>query len=311
MRQALLNSLGALVALGFSSAVHAQVTIDNGIVGDGFWEVAVQSAGDSNYGRIDPVGPDGPSDVIYALAAYYDNGADGYDGSLQNGTINPATLTNPGEVTSSGTFPGPNGTINWTAVATIEPNSPLYTVNYQFTSDQPFGATRIINYFDEDVYGAGSDIVVVIGTPGQNDFQLLTVDANVDVGVALAADYSGAINMTWAGWAIAYCCGAPSAYSVAGEIGLPATTDPRFPNNDVYGNADVTTNFAWDFNPSATTASMTIALGGSPDATPTPPPAAPAPPVVPVDVPVNNPVALALLLLLMAVGGIVAVRRYG
>lgn len=310
--QKILSFIGALMVFSFSISVHAQVTINNGITGDGAWEVVVEDAGDSREGTIDPAGPEGPTDVIFRLQAQFDIGLDGQDGNLADVTTSPAALTNPGEVTSEGTFAGPNGTINWVAVSTIEPDSPLYTVQYQFSSAQPFGATRIITYFDEDVLGPGGDIVVVIGTPGQPDFQLLTVDSGADVGVALAADYAGANNMTWAGWAIDFCCGSPSTYSIPGDIFLPATTDPRFPDNDVYGPADVTTNFAWDFDPDATTASMTIGLGGSPDAMP-PPPVVPPPPPLDIDmkpIPVNSNFALAMLLLLVGALGLGALRKY-
>ena len=313
VREFLLRIAVAGVFLGLSAAVQADVPIDNGISGDGYWEVTVRDAADSSSGIIDPTGPLGPSDVIFSLTAYYDNGANGQDGTLRGGTTTPASLTNPGEVTSAGSFPGPNGTINWTAVATIAPGSPIYQVVYQFSSAQPFGNTRIINYFDEDVLGAGGDVLVVIGTPGQSDFQLLTIDGSEDVGVSFAGDYDGAVNMTWAGWAAEAYPGVPSVFSVSGEISeISATTDARFPSNPVYGPADITAHFAWDFDPTATTASMTFSLGGSPDATP--PPIEPPPPrpvaAPPAAIPVNNPVALAFLILLIGTVGGLIVRRH-
>lgn len=311
-REKMMRLAAGLLSLMLAGTLQAQVVIDNGIAGDGFWQVASDDAGDSTEGLIDPTGPLPPSDVIFRFSAYYDVGADGQDGLLQDGTTSPATLTNPGEVSSAGTFPGPNGTINWTAVATILPGSPLYTVRLEFSSNQPFGVTRIINYFDEDVLGAGSDVLVVIGTPGDSDFQLLTIDSNEDVGVAMAADYFGATNMTWAGWAAEAYPGVPSVFSVEGEINeLSATTDPRFPSSPVYGPADITAHLAWDFDPTATSASMTVALGGSPDGTAPPIEPPPPPPVRGqlVPVPVDNALALALLGLLMVAVGMVALRR--
>jgi len=265
----------------FGAHAGAQVTINNGITGDGFWEVVSEDAGDSRTGRIDPVGALGPTDVIFRLETEYSSVTG--SGNLSDNTTTPATLTGSGEVTSSGTFLGANGTINWSATAAIAPGSALYTVRFDFDSSSPFGDTRIVNYFDQDVLGSGGDIVVVNGTPGQNDFQLLTVDSGADVGVALAADYNGTANMTWAGWAAMSCCGAPSTFSISGESDLTTFTDPRFPANDAYGPADVTTSFAWDFNPSATTASMTMSIGASPDGAPPPPPiSGPSAPPTPV-----------------------------
>lgn len=294
--------------LGFGSAsVFAQIDIDNGISGDGFWQVSSDDAGSSSNGVIDPTGPDGPTDVIYYFSPYYDNGLDGPDGELLDNVTTPVMSVNSNTVTSSGTFPGPNGSISWTATASIAPGSPLYNVQYQFSSASAFGNTRIITYFDEDVAGAGNDVVVVFGTPGADDFQLLTVDANVNVGVSLAGAYSSAVNMTYAGWAIDDCCTVPSVFSIPGELGtLTPYNDPRYPANDVYGPPqDVTTSMAFDFNPLATSASFTVALGGSPDATPPPPPIEPPPPppAATTPIPVMPYWALmATMLLLMVIG---------
>jgi hypothetical protein len=303
--------VAALILL-FSAGANAQVDIDNGIVGDGFWGVTVNNAGDSRNGVIDPVGVQGPTDVIYDLIGYYDNGANGVDGQLADAITTPAFLSTPGQVTSAGSFPGPNGTINWTAISTITPGSPLYTVQYQFSSSSAFGATRIVTYFDEDVLGAGNDVVIVIGTPGTADFQLLTLAADADIGVAMAADYFGTTSLTWAGWAIDNCCGAPAVYSIPGETGgLGSTIDPRFPDDPAYGPADVTTSMAFDFEPTATTASMLFALGGSADGTPPPPPEPPLPPVpVPsVPIPTMGPIGLGLVLVLILTIGGLALRR--
>ena len=55
----------------FSLSASASVTIDNGVAGDGFWSVVVLDAGDSVTGTIDPVGPTGPTDVIFSLNTLY------------------------------------------------------------------------------------------------------------------------------------------------------------------------------------------------------------------------------------------------
>jgi hypothetical protein len=305
--KALLGAIAAL-SMAWSGSVLAQVTIDNGITGDGFWSVTVQNAGNSSEGVIDPVGAD-PTDVIFSFRTHYDNGGDGVDGQLSDTTTMPATLTAPGQVTSMGTFPGSNGTVEWTVVASIAPGSPLYQVEISFASAQPFGDTRIVNYFDQDVLGAGNDKVIVVGTPGSNDFQLLTVESSFppNVGVAHAAAYNSPTNMTWAGWAAAFFGSFPSVFSVSGETGgLPATTDTRFPGAPAYGPADVTTSFAFDFDPDATSASVVFAMGGSPDAQPLPPPVQPRQIPIPT---LDRPGMGAMIVLMLLFAGLVGFRR--
>lgn len=285
-------------------SANANVTIDNGIVGDGFWSVNVLDAGDSRDGTIDPVGPIGPSDVIFALVTYYDNGLDGFDDALASNTTSPAVLSNPGEVTSSGTFPGPNGTVNWTAVSSIAAGSPIYKVDLTFSSQTPFGATRIVNYLDEDVFGT-QNVAVVLGTDGGADFLLLTVDDVENIGVAHAAGYFTASNMTYAGWNVARCCGAPSVYTInPGQVtDVPAYVDPRFPDDPAYGIADITTSFAFDFDPEATTASVQFVLGGAADGKPPEEPA----PTTPV--PTLSGWALIMLAMLFGMFGFVRLQR--
>lgn len=250
-----------------TSPVFAQVTIDNGVAGDGFWAVDVLNAGDSRVGVIDPVGGDGPTDVIFAFRAYYDNGKDGFDGLLRDSTTTPAFLSGPGEVTSSGTFPGNGITINWTSVATIAPGSPIYRVDLQFSSSVPFGDTRIISYLDEDVIGFDDDIGVELGTDGTDDFLLLTVDNTEDIGVSHSVGYATASNMTYIGWQFKDCCLPGNDFSISpGQIvDLTPAIDLRYPGAPAYGPDDITSSFAFDFDPQATTASVTFLLGGSAD----------------------------------------------
>ncbi|MGQ9486765.1 MAG: PEP-CTERM sorting domain-containing protein [Armatimonadota bacterium] len=53
---------------------------------------------------------------------------------------------------------------------------------------------------------------------------------------------------------------------------LPPIVDPRYPGSPAYGPRDITTAFASDLDPNATTASLIFALGGSPSGQPPIPP---------------------------------------
>lgn len=257
-----------------TSFAHA-VTIDNGITGDGFWSVDVLDAGDTRNGTLDPAGAQGQTDVVFDLFTYVDIGADGGANRLSDFTDSSATLSGSNQVTSSGTFNGPNGAINWTAVSSIAPGSPIYNAVLSFNSTAPFGTIRLINYFDEDVLGVSDDVLVVIGTPGTSDFQLLTIDDDQNTGVSHIASYVAATGMSYVGWAADEfsdlrndITGSGTSYSIAGNvdtISLPPYNDTRFPTNSAYGPQDITNAFAFDFDPTATSGTVTFSLASSPD----------------------------------------------
>ncbi len=300
-----------IVATGFTlgcTQALAQITINNGITGDGAWEVETDDAGDSRNATIDPTGALGPTEVIYDFFTYIDVGSDGSAVRLSSSVTSPAASSGTNEVTSSGSFAGPNGAVNWTAVASIAPGSPIYNVALTFTSSAAFGNIQVINYFDEDVLGSSDDVLVVVGTPGGADFQLLTVDATEDVGVSHAAGATAATGMSYNGWAAdeyddlqLAITGAGATYSVTGVIdtvSLPPYADARFPANDAYGPEDITNAYAFTLNPAATSASVVFSLGGSPDATPPPiEPPTPSGPAAPI--PTLGPIGLGLLVTLI------------
>jgi hypothetical protein len=298
--------VAAGITLGCGQAL-AQITIDNGISGDGAWSVESDDAGDSRDATIDPTGALGPTEVVYDFFTYIDVGSDGSAVRLADSVSSPAALSGPNQVSSSGSFAGPNGTVNWTSAASIAPGSPIYDVVLTFTSSSPFGDIQVINYFDEDVLGNSDDVLVVIGTPGSDDFQLLTVDDDEDVGVSHAASYSAANGMSYNGWAAdeysdlqSAIEGVGATYSVTGVIdttSLPPYSDARFPANDAYGPEDITNAFAFTLDPGASSASVTFSLGGSPDAAP--PVVPPTTPGGPRPIPTLGPIGLGLLVTLI------------
>ncbi len=273
--KALFAALMTFVAL--LAPPHAQanpITIDNGVTGDGAWQVVVEPGGDSFSGILDPAGSIGPSDVIFNLSTLVDPGADGGAVALSSSSITGFTLSAPGQVSSSGSFAGANGPVNWNSVSTIAPGSLTYQNTVTFTSAMPFGTLRVLCYLDEDVAGSSDDIMVPLGTPGQANFNVLTVDNTDNFGVAHAAGYLTATNATYIGWAadeysdlINAIANQGTTYSIPGVIdttSLPLITDARYPGRMVYGPNDITNAFAFDVTPTATTATIACSLGGLP-----------------------------------------------
>lgn len=276
-----LTGFFALLLLNVSAATAQPITIDNKITGDGRFSVAVNTAGASVTGEIDPNGAPPNRDVIYTYDHYVDVGAPGGAIKLQNTTITTAPfLSGTGQVTSAGEFQGENGKIQWTAVSTIVEGDDVYFTKLIFRSAQPFGRVRLIQYFDEDVDGVNDDQLVVVGTPGGNDFQLLTVDAAENVGVAQGAYLSENVRMTYLGWAAdkypelesrIQSNSNPQTFTINGIIDttdLPPRNDPRYPGLPVYGTADVTSALAFQLQEDATFASATLYVGSSRDGQP-------------------------------------------
>jgi len=292
------------------------VVIDNGVSGDGAWEVEVGAGGDTEFGELDAVGFE-PENLVYEFFTYVDDGADGsFEPLIATSISSSPTETGPGEVTSSGSFTGPNGTINWTAVATIPQGETIYEVTITFTSSSPFGNVRVINYFDQDVFGVSDDVLILLGTPGQADFQMLTLDDTDDVGIGHFADYFPGGDAIYLGFAADEYDDLQEAiedgsatFSIDGVIdttSLSPTTDSRFPSADVYGPADITGAYGFELDPTSTEATLAFALGGSISGDPV----GPQPnPVAPVSVPTMSHFGFFVLALTLLIAGVFGVRR--
>ncbi|ROR32812.1 PEP-CTERM sorting domain-containing protein [Inmirania thermothiophila] len=274
----LLTAVLAALAL----PAHA-VVITNGVAGDGAWSVDVQDGGSASDGILDPVGSQGPTDVIFQYEHYVDVGADGGAVALSATTVTSPAALSGGAVLSEGSFAGTHDAIRWRARSTIAAGSTNYLTELVFESDQPFGPVRLIQYLDEDVLDSSDDVLVVLGTPGAADFQLLTVDRTANVGVAHAATYLSAVGMSYIGWAAdefadllsAIISSGGASYSIAGVVDtadLPPMADPRFPGSPAFGPRDITSAIAFDLDPDATFASVIFSLGGSPAGEPPEPP---------------------------------------
>lgn len=273
----------ALLALGAAPA--AAINIDNGVAGDGRIVVDSLAGGETRTFNLDPTGATGLTEIVFDYFHYIDVGADGGGVRLGSLATSGPTLTGAAEVSSSGSFLGQNGTIDWTAVSSIAPGSTVYQTTLSFSSNDPFGVVRVIQYLDEDVLGVSDDRLIVLGTPGGADFNLLTIDDDNDVGISHSASYLTAQGMDYIGWAAdefsdlrSAITGAGAAYSIAGVVDtgslpdLGIGGDARFPGAQAYGPEDITSAIAFDFDPDATFASVIFALGGAPSGTPPPPP---------------------------------------
>ncbi|MDH3660427.1 MAG: PEP-CTERM sorting domain-containing protein [Alphaproteobacteria bacterium] len=313
-RKALLASTLASGLLGLASSPAQAIFIDNDIVGDGSWAIDALDGGEARAGLLDPAGPTGATDVIFDYFHYVSVGGGGGTRLGSTTVTSPAALSGDDEVTSSGSFAGENGTIDWTATSSIASNAQVYQTTLAFSSNTPFGRVDVTHYLDEDVLGVSDDHLVVLGTPGGGDFNLLTIDDDQDVGVSHAASYLTAVGMTYDGWAADEFSDLRSAitagsatYSIAGVVdvaSLPpiAGGDPRFPGADAYGPEDITSAINFTFDPTANFASVIFTLGGAPDGSPPPPPDDP-------EIAVSEPGTLALLGIGLAGLGFAARRR--
>lgn len=101
--------------LAMGTWAQAQIWIDNGIVGDGYWRVQARDGGDSYWSQIDPVGDDLTSvlwEYHHTVDAWPDEGGVHLGNPFWDPKMNitsPAALTGPNEVTSTGWYSGPNG----------------------------------------------------------------------------------------------------------------------------------------------------------------------------------------------------------
>nr|WP_052303618.1 GEVED domain-containing protein [Pirellula staleyi] len=258
--------------------VNNGLLIDNdvaiGTVGQFAYNVG--PAGSSNFGG--GVTAQGQSmlfanqDFIFEFLNYVDVGSDGLAIDLATSTITQApTLLADDLVESRGTFQGQNGLITWIVQTRLDDGVATVFNTITFTSTAPLGNLQFINYLDEDVLGISDDVLYRVGSPGQADFRLFTLDGQEKIGFAQGGIYTagpGLVNATYTGWAADEYSDLSfdiettgTTYSPTGNvdlIALPVVADPDLGN--VNGPADVTTAMAWTVNPTATTATITTFL---------------------------------------------------
>ncbi|MEO1618712.1 MAG: PPC domain-containing protein, partial [Planctomycetota bacterium] len=210
-------------------------------------------------------------DYIFQYSTFLTSG--GTTVALGNTTITqPATLIGDDLVESRGTYDGPNGVVNWTATSFFFDGVPTLFSTLDLSSTAPLGQIDIVSYLDEDVGFPTDDVLYTVGTPGQPDFRLFTVDGPSRVGFSHGGFYfNDGVNQNnaiYQGWAAdqfndlqnAIVAGTQT-YSIAGNIDLndlPAGNDPVF--GSIFGPNDVTTAHAWRTSNTALNARVTSFL---------------------------------------------------
>jgi hypothetical protein len=252
-----------------SIPVGPTITIDNGVSGDGRFEVVAGRGGESSTVNIDPPGAPPLQDIMFELNHYVDVGADGGAVELNVTTITQEpTLVDTNVVISKGTFAGKNGAVNWTAVSGVAPGGSTYGTALTFSSNTPLGTLRIIQYADIDVSPLGSNDLVALGAFNQPTFQLLTIQNPANGNVGLRMLQPQVSNASCGGWAarpypdlITAIVGNGTTYSPTGAVvDLSSVVDARFPGAPAYGPDDITAAIACDVNPDATQATVVFTI---------------------------------------------------
>lgn len=277
----------AMLGLETLEGRRLMAVIDNGLATTtaGYFSLDVQNGGESHSGFISAQGLTGfqaNASAVFDFINYIDIGSDGDAeelGAAGFSTITQlATLIAPGVVRSAGFFAGPNGRIDWNVTTSIAPGSPVIYTSIAFSSTANFGNIRFINYLDEDILGISDDVLVPVGTPGQSNFVLFTLDNPERVGFGQGGIYnrndSRLQGATWIGWAAdeyaelkTIIQGAGTTYTQAGNIdlvSLPLINDPTLGN--MYGEDDITSALAWDLDANGRSAIITVILQLTPEA---------------------------------------------
>jgi hypothetical protein len=209
---------------------------------------------------------------IFDFDNYVDVLSDGGAISLSTTNITmPATLVSPDLVVSEGNFTGPGGQVDWRVETFLNDGEAIVYNRLTLSSAAPLGDIRYISYLDEDVQGISDDLLWTVGTPGQADFRAFTLDGPERIGFSHGGIYEPGpdlVNATYTGWAAdqyfdlqSDILGPGTNYTIPGNIDLvdlPPGVDASL--GDINGPEDVTTAFAWNVDPTATTATMVSLL---------------------------------------------------
>ena len=122
--------------------------------------------------------------LLFDYFSYVDPGNNGDGFRLSTVTTAGPTLIDLGAgigsdaVTSSGSFAGVNGIIDWTVTSSIPDGGSLLTSVFDFTAAPTtiLGELRFYQYLDEDIEAVGDDVFFTRGTAAGGDLELFTVD---------------------------------------------------------------------------------------------------------------------------------------
>ncbi len=276
------QSLGACL-LSLPLATHA-VEISNGIPEGtiGHYRVDVGVGGETRSAFVTAArffsNDIATTEVIFDYSSLVDPGNNGFAESLSNSSNLTGPFPDPiipNAVTSSGSFLGFNqNLIDWTAVSSIVPGATVMTTTYTFTAQTgTLGPMRFLQYLDEDVQGAGSDVFFTSGSAASGNLELFTFDNTEVFGLShsgVLALGAGLQNAAFAGWAADSFNNMRPRITSSGQqvdptVGVIANLVPfQHPQlGSVFGPADIVSVMAWDvLDPNAITAVITTSLGG-------------------------------------------------
>lgn len=272
---------GSVALLPTGPEVNNGLLIDDDVPQNipGYFGFQVGPGGTANFGGTGGITAQGRNsliqnlDVIFDYINFIDVGSNGAGFDLANTTITqPPTLVSDDLVVSAGTFNGANGLVNWRVETRMDDGIAKVNNKLFLSSVNPLGTMRFINYLDEDVAGISDDILWTTGTAGLADFRAYTLDGPERIGFSQGGIYTPTAgqleNATYAGWAadqfsdlLNVIGGAGTNYTVPGNIDLNdlrPSVDPQL--GQIYGPEDITTAFAWEISPTATTAVISTFL---------------------------------------------------
>ena len=257
----------ALAALLFFANPSMGEDLTNGVAGDGAFRVAITNAGGILSAQMDPTGSRGPTSVVYMSRFFVQNNGGGAV-ALSDSTRRHAAFT-PGRfgVQSSGDFTGPNGTIYWRALTSLEHGSQVCVTTLILATQAPagFGNVSLISYLDADVAKAGENILVQTAPGGDDDFELLTLDKSAAFGLSLAVDLERSTGATWRGWAAKN--NTLQDDIIGGDLTYNGIRDPNWPQYQPadplglssWGPADISAAIALNLKPGAQVARIKFA----------------------------------------------------
>jgi hypothetical protein len=244
------------------------VIISNGVPAGtvGYFAVDIENGARSRDGWIGTGTNLGDVEFIFDYFPYYS--ITGGFGMLFAG-IPAATGSNT--IMTTGNLSGPNGIVNYQCVSYIPTNEMVLIQTWTFSSTNPFGNIRFIQYLDEDVFDVSDDILVPLGSYFDNDLELYTIDDATRIGTFQSIYSNDERNVSWTGWSadqysdLKYyieagtAIFAPDGYIETNNLPPIPGTSPQ-----EYGKNDVTSAVAYDLNSNAFRAILTVVLGGTP-----------------------------------------------
>ncbi len=263
-----MKQIVTLILVSLLTSQLYSIKINNGIPSGtkGYYAIDIAEGGRSRNGWIG-TGPFSHGDVefIFDYYPYYSIG----DGSANVFTGSPLDLGS-NQVQNTGKITGENAPLDFTVLSYILPGEMRMIQTWTFTSQKPFGKFRFIQYLDEDVFEVSDDVLVPLGKYADGTLQLYTIDDSSLIGTFQTVDPNDEQNVTWVGWsadvypvlkAAIYddtIIFLPDGFIETNSLPPIAGTSPQ-----EYGTNDVTSAVAYDLDPTATQAVLTVVLGGT------------------------------------------------